>query len=60
MEENSGGSQTSVTMVGGTIHGEWEHSSMPVVDEAGVGIGMGSTVLVGGGGHCFGVVSNVE
>ena len=33
---------------------------MPVVDEAGAGIGMGSTELVGGGGHRFGVAPNVE
>ena len=33
---------------------------MLVVDEAGVGLGMGSTVSVGDGGHCFGVVSNAE
>ena len=33
---------------------------MPVVDGAGVGTRMGSTELMGGGGHCFGVASNVE
>ena len=33
---------------------------MPVIDEVGVGIGMGSIESVGGGGHCFGVASNVE
>ena len=33
---------------------------MPVVNEAGAGIRMDSTVSVGGRGHCFGVVPNVE
>ena len=33
---------------------------MPVVDGAGVGTRMGSTELMGGGGHCFGVAPNVE
>ena len=33
---------------------------MPVVDRAGAGIEMGSTELVGGRGHHFGVASNVE
>ena len=33
---------------------------MPVVDGDGVGTRMGSTELVGGGGHHFGVAPNVE
>ena len=49
-----------MVMVGGMIHGEWRRSSMPVVDEAGAGIGMGSTELAGGGGCHFGVAPNVE
>ena len=49
-----------MVMVEGTTHGEWGQSSMLGVDKAGVGIEMGSTVLVGGGGHCFGIVPNVE
>ena len=45
---------------GGMIREEWERSSMPVVDEAGVGIRMHSTELVGGGGHHFGVAPSAE
>ena len=33
---------------------------MPVVDEAGVGIGTGSTELMGGGGRCFGAAPSAE
>ena len=33
---------------------------MPVVDEAGAGIGMGSIESAEGGGHHFGVASNAE
>ena len=33
---------------------------MPVIDEVGAGIGMGSTELAGGGGCRFGVAPSVE
>ena len=33
---------------------------MPVVDEAGAGIGTGSIELVGGGGCCFGTAPSAE
>ena len=33
---------------------------MPVVDEAGAGIRMGSTESMEDGGHCFGVAPNAE
>ena len=61
-EHNMGSLLGSGGMVvaGGTICREWEQSSMPVINEAGVGIGMGSTELAGGGGHCFGVAPNAE
>ena len=49
-----------MVMTGGTICGKWGQSSMPVVDEAGVGIRMGSMESAGGGGHPFGVAPNVE
>ena len=49
-----------MVMAGDMICGEWEQSSMPVVDKAGVGIRMGSTELVGGGWYCFGVAPNAE
>ena len=49
-----------MVMVGGTICGKWGQSSISVVGGAGVGIGMGSTESVGGGGHHFGVAPNVE
>ena len=47
-------------MAEGMTCGEWGQSSMPVVDEAGVGTRIDSTELVEGEGHCFGVVLNVE
>ena len=49
-----------MVMVGGKICGKWEQSSIPIVGGAGVGIGMGSTESLGGGGHHFEVASNVE
>ena len=49
-----------MVIAGGIIHGEWGRSSMPVVDEAGVGIRMDSTESVGGGGRHFGVAPNAE
>ena len=47
-------------MAEGMTCGEWGQSSMPVVDEAGVGTRIDSIESVEGGGHCFGVVPNVE